>query len=180
VKFQTKEEEMRKIQRIFGIFLCTTMLFTLCGMEIFAKGPLDGQTIDGSLLTSNAEAFDTKPLIPENPFESEISPYGTYLSNGTAGITDHENGVIYVSGETSCYRTCDSVQVNLYLERLANGSWYTVSMHPHTSYNTYFASHGLYLSVAKGYYYRVRGGHVAKKGITTETVTTCSNGIFID
>ncbi len=171
---------MKRIKKIFSIVLCTTMLFVLCGIEIFAKGPLDGQVIDGSLLTSDTKAFDTKELTPENPFESEIIPYGTYLSNGTAGITDHGNGVIYVSGETSCYRTCDSVQVNLYLERLSNGSWYTVTSQPHTAYNTYFASNGLYLAVAKGYYYRVRGGHVATKGITTETVTTCSNGIFID
>lgn len=170
---------MKRIKKIGSIFLCITILCVTLGIEVLAVGPLDGQIVDGSLLTSDLEATDAKVLIPDNPFE-EIVPYGNYLATGNAGIINEGNGVVYISGQTSCYETCDSVRVDLALERLSNGSWYTVSMHPHTEYNTYFASTGLYLAVAKGYYYRVRGRHIVTKGVSTESNVTCSNGIFID
>ena len=33
--------------------------------------------------------------------------------------------------------------------------------------------------VSKGYYYRVKGTHIAKKGSTTESCTTCTSAIYI-
>lgn len=171
---------MKKVGRSLFLFCSMVMMVAFYALKGNADGPLDGQVIDGSLLTSEQEAFDEKPLIPENPFESEIVPYGTYLSYGTVGISQSASGVVYISGDTICYRTCDSVQVNLYLERLSNGSWSNVTMHHYMGYNTYAASTGIAISVPKGYYYRVRGGHVAKKGSVTESTTTCTNGIYIN
>lgn len=162
------------------------VLFMLCGVFVFmslfninskAAGPMDGQIIDGSLLTSDESAFDEKPLLPDNPFEAV--PSGTYLSNGISGITDKGGGVIYVSGQTNCYRTSDKVQVYLYLERLSNGGWGTVKTHSNVAYNTYTVNAGVSFLMPKGYYYRVKGTHIAKKGSTTESCTTCTSAIYI-
>ena len=66
--------------------ICFVLMFLLCiGLRSNAAGPLDGEVIDGSLLTSNDSASDEKELVPE--FLTEIVPYGTYLSNGSCNIS---------------------------------------------------------------------------------------------
>lgn len=164
---------MKKIKKIFAFFL-TLICLNLCFVEGIAAGPLDGQVIDGSLLTSEESAFDEKPLLPENPFEEGIMPYGTYLSNGISGITDQGGGVVYVSGHTNCYQTSDKVQVYLYLEKLSNGGWSTIRTHSNAASNTYQVSAGINYLVQKGYYYRVKGTHLAKKGSKVESCITCT------
>ena len=153
------------------------ILYILIGIFVFANymlisgkaaGPMDGQIIDGSLLTSNESAFDEKPLIPENPFDGNINLSGTYLSNGISDITNKGGGLV-----------SDKVQVYLYLERLSNGGWGTIKTHSNVAYNTYKVDAGMGFAVTKGYYYRVKGTHIAKKGSTTESCTTCTSAIYI-
>lgn len=171
---------MEKIKKLaLTIFLGNIFLFSFIVINGKAAGPMDGQIIDGSLLTSDQSAFDEKPLLPEDPFEEGIMPYGTYLSNGISGITDQGGGVVYVSGHTNCYRTSDKVQVYLYLEKLSNGGWSTIRTHSNTATNTYQVSAGISYSVQKGHYYRVKGAHMAKKGSTIESCTTCTSAIYI-
>ena len=160
-----------------GIFL---LVFCLMGITPKADGFSVGQIIDGSLLTDEKEAFDMKELVPESPFDQEIIPFGTYLSNGTARITDQGNGVVDISGETYCYKVSDEVFVKLYLQKLSNGGWSTIKMHSNTAYNTYVAYAGVSFSVPKGHYYRVKGTHYAKKNGVTESTTTCTSGVYIN
>lgn len=143
-----------------------------------AAGPLDGQTVDGSLLTSELEASDTKELISVEEM-SGIIPYGVYLSNGIASIVNKGNGVVYVCGETFCNKVSDEVYAKVYLERLTNSGWSTIKTHSNISYNTNYTSAGVIFSVSKGYYYRVRGYHYAKKGSKLESTSTCTSGIYI-
>ena len=173
---------MKKVKTHFFIALCFIMAVTFYKVNSKASGPLDGQMIDGSLLTSESQVEDTKPLLPDSTDEREdgIMPFGTYLSNGTAALVNKGGGTVYIAGETYCYRVSDVVKVNLYLEQLSNGSWHTVQSRPYTAYNTYVASSGIYFAVSKGYYYRVRGYHSAQKGSTYESTSTCTNGIYID
>ena len=160
---------------IIGIvFFSTSLLITAS-----AAGPLDGQIVDGALLTSDESATDEKPLLP---VESNLGviPYGTYLSNGISTINDKGSGLVYISGYTNCYRTSDKVQVTLYLERLSNSGWTTKKTQSNVAYNTYRVDTGMGFAVAKGYYYRVRGAHIAKKGSTVESCNTCTSAIYID
>lgn len=159
-----------------GIFFLMLCLF---GVTPKASDFSVGQMIDGSLLTNEKESFDTKELIFENPLYQVVVPYGTYLSNGTARITDQGNGVVNISGETYCYRVSDEVFIKLYLQKLSNGGWSTIKMHSNTAYNTYVVYAGVSFSVPKGYYYRVKGTHYAKKSGVTESTTTCTSGIYI-
>ena len=129
---------MNNIKRkIIGIFFLAFCLFSI---QPKADDFSAGQIVDGSLLTDEMQAFDTKEMVIEDPFDQEITPFGTYLSNG---------------------------------------GWSTIKMHSNTAYNTYVVYAGVSFSVPKGYYYRVKGAHYAKKGGVTESTTTCSSGIYI-
>ena len=142
----------------------------------------DGDNVDGSILTHESSAQDTRPLLPEDSLndDSGISLYGDYLARGSVRIVDEGNGVVYISGETNCLSTCNSVSINIYLERLVNGSWQTVSSRSHTAKNTYFTSYGISLAVRKGYYYRVTGSHSVTHNGVTESTTTATDAIYID
>ena len=61
--------------KIRGILLAVFSVVCILAMSLtgFAAGPLDGQIVDGSLLTSNAYAEDSRELIPEG----DVSTYGT-------------------------------------------------------------------------------------------------------
>ena len=170
---------MKRIKNVLFIILGMVLFSGYLSMDGKAAGPLDGQVIDGSLLTSDESAFDEQPLVIQNPLGGGIAPFGTYLSNGISGITYKGGGIVYVSGYTNCYRTSDKVQVYLYLERLTNGGWSTIRTHSNVSYNTYKVSADISYMVTKGYYYRVKGTHIAKKGSTVESCTTCTSAIYI-
>lgn len=170
---------MKKIRLSVIMVFCMTLIFSMCQIVGNAAGPLDGQTVDGSLLTSDSEASDEQPLVPANPFEGGIVPYGTYISSGTANIQKEGNYGVYISGATYCYKTSDQVEVNLYLQKLSNGSWNTVQIQTHKAYDTYYTSVGVGFAVQKGYYYRVQGSHLARKGDIVETCTTCTGAVYV-
>lgn len=170
---------MKLANKIFSMLICFVMCINLFSIVTFAAS--DGDVIDGSVLTHESSAQDTKTLVPENSNDNPgISLYGKYLSRGSVLISDEGNGVVYISGTTNCYTTCDKVSVSIYLERLVNGSWQTVTSRSHTSTNTYFTSYGISLAVKKGYYYRVVGSHSVTHNGITEANTTASNAIYID
>lgn len=170
---------MKYLKKYIFLIMSIILCYNFLSLKGEASGNLDGQIIDGSLLTSDNSAFDKKPLIPLLPFGSGTSTYGDYLSDGISGITNKGNGVVYVSGQTSCYQVSDKVQVFLYLEKLTNNGWATIQTHSNVAYNTYKVDAGINYSVSKGHYYRVRGAHTAKKGSTIESCTTCTSAIYI-
>ena len=87
---------MKKTKNLFLLVLAIMFFANLTVISGKAQGPLDGEIVDGSLLTSDESAFDEKPLILQNSLEGDIIPFGTYLSNGISGITDKGGGVVYV------------------------------------------------------------------------------------
>lgn len=166
-------------KKIVSMVICCIMCISMFSMVAFAEEA--GDIIDGSILTHESSAQDTKLLLPEDSLnDTGISLYGDYLARGSVRIVDEGNGVVYISGETNCLSTCNSVSITIYLERLVNGSWQTVSSRSHTSTNTYFTSYGISLAVKKGYYYRVVGSHSVTHNGITEANTTATNAIYID
>ena len=160
---------MKTIKKRLSIVICLVLCFSLMSLNVNASGPMDGQMVDGSLLTSEKSVKGTW----------SAKARGDYLSSGYGSIDNYGNGVIKISGMTMCTRACDKVIFNLYLERLVNGNWVSVDQRYHTAYNTTQASYSTSLVVAKGYYYRIQGVHMATKGSTTETSNSWSNGIWI-
>ena len=180
MKFLTKEELLIRQKRRWILLLSIVTTLVIGSITVSAAGPMDGQVVDGTLLTSVAETSDEQVLVPGGIIEDGVTPYGNYLSRGIAYLGDEGTGLVWMSGETVCYEISEIVRVNLYLDRLVNGSWITHKTDYFTQENTYYAHNGLYMSVPKGYYYRLRGYHSAMKNGKTETTTTCTDGLYID
>ena len=170
-------KKIKKIVSVVWMMLCIICLAFSSKADEYAVG----QIIDGSVLTNLEKASDSRELIlQDDDSNEEIVPFGTYLSNGEVTINKQGSGLVYVSGAKYCYRVSDVIYVELYLEQLSNGGWHTVKTHSKTAYNDNYAYTGLGFAVSSGHYYRVKGYHYAKKGSKIESVTTCSNGIYID
>lgn len=157
---------------VLGAVILLAMVFcaNLPVVRAEAAGPRDGEVVDGSLLTSDLEATD----------RFEIVQRGAFLSMGVSAISNRGNGLIYIGGETFCFRTSDKVKVYLYLERLVGDAWEPVLQKPATESNTYYARNGVYLTVDKGSYYRVRGTHTAILENESESCYTLTAGIYIE
>lgn len=160
---------MKRIKRTLCLLLCLVLCFQISSIKTEAADSMNGLIIDGSVLSNEKAAIGTSYGLLR----------GAYLSNGTVGISNEGNGTIGISGATYCYQKCSQVKCNVYVERLENGNWVSVTNRSVTENNTYTASISLYLNVKKGYYYRVRGGHAAIQNGKAETTTSTSSGIYI-
>lgn len=112
--------------------------------------------------------------------DTGIQPYGTYIACGSSEIQEIGTGQVRVIASTSCYRTCDKVTADVYLESKEGGSWWTVTYKQGTGYDTYYVSTSKDVAVARKQYYRASGGHTVQKGNTIETTTTVTGSMYID
>lgn len=148
---------------LIGCFLMGTL-------QVAAADELLGTVVDGSVLTDGSEA------------ESTVYPRqrGSYISSGSGRIIIAGTGSVTISGNTSAYQNVDKIKVTLYLQRLENGQWVPVtSVGPKTNYNTNYVSNSKTYSVARGYYYRVTGGHTVIENGSSEALTSYTNGVWV-
>lgn len=136
--------------------LITWMLATtLCMASIFT-------------LKINAHAEGTDEDIPYEELltEDAVIGYagaqtrGVYLSSGTSIINDAGGGKIGAGGTTTAAKKC-TVSVNVIVERKSGSSWVRVTSWTVTNQNSLLACASKAISVASGYYYRVRCVHRA-------------------
>ena len=82
---------MKKTKNLFLLVLAIMFFANLTVISGKAQGPLDGEIVDGSLLTSDESAFDEKPLILQNSLEGDIIPgeitFFRLQSNADAELT---------------------------------------------------------------------------------------------
>ena len=165
------------MKKTFGKWGCILAMFvgiltlSLNQKEVYAEEPQYlGQEIDGSVLTDNSEAEDLQQVRLRN----------SYLGEGFIKIVNNGNGVVGIGGSTSCFVTCDTVKLNLYLERSKGDTgFYSYKSFEYTAYNTYTLVKGFNYAVEKGYYYRLRGYHYASKNGVGENLISVTNGIYI-
>ena len=149
------------------LLLCCFIMSTL---QVAAADELLGTVVDGSVLTDGSEA------------ESTVYPRqrGSYLSSGSGRVTIAGTGSVTVSGSTTAYQTVDTIKVTLYLQRLENGQWvHVATLGPRAKYNTNYVSNSKTYSVARGYYYRVSGGHTVIENGSSEALTSYTNGVWV-
>lgn len=149
------------------LLMCCFLMSTL---QVAAADELLGTVVDGSVLTEEMEAETT--VYPRQR--------GSYLSSGSGHIVLAGTGKVTISGSTSAYQIVDTVKLTLYLQRLENGQWVPVAtLGPKAVYNTNYVSNSKTYSVARGYYYRVYGGHTAIEGSKSEALTSYTNGVWV-
>lgn len=103
---------------------------------------------------------------------------GNNLNYGTTQATKVSSHEINVYGLTQCHHKCETVYLNLSLERKVNGTYETYKTWKYTSSNATNLTKSINVIVPRGYYYRVRGYHAAKDG-SKESVNTLTKGVLI-
>lgn len=132
---------------LLALILCTTSLFTV-DMKASAEETGEEVTYE-SLMTEDA-------LIGN----MQSQTWGVYLVDGTSIINDAGGGKIGAGGSTTAAKKC-KVSVIVYVERKVGTSWVRVTSWTATNTNALVVSTGKTISVASGYYYRVRCTHYA-------------------
>ncbi|MCC8100879.1 MAG: DUF6147 family protein [Clostridiales bacterium] len=144
----------------------------LGSMHVSAADELLGTVVDGSLLTEETEV--STMVYPKARW--------SYLSNGTGSMTVTGTRTIRLSGSTTASQSVDVIYVNMYLQRLVNGTWCTYYVGTKiTKYDAYFVSSTeTGISVEGGYYYRAIGSHVVSENGKIESASSYTNGIWVD
>ncbi len=159
----------KKRKTIIATVLLMCMVFG--GFHSSAADELLGTVMDGSLLTEETEV------------EGIVYPKArySYLASGTGSLKLTGTRTVLMTGITTALQSVDKIQVYTYLQQLYNGTWVNYySGTPGIKYNTYYVSTSNTVTVEGGYYYRTCGAHSAKEGSTTESLSSYTNGMWID
>lgn len=163
---------MKKYMKKFlGLITVVCMIVGLSSTVYASEYPTDlGKVVDGST------------LIDKNYAESIIynPARGNILNRGVARISDNGNGSVNAYGAVLPAVKCDTLRLEMTIQRLVGGSWANVKSYSDIAYNSSLLSKSYNYSVAKGYYYRVKVACIATKGGTTETQMPITDGIWID
>lgn len=158
---------MKKIICLFFSFL----LFFNIGVNVHAEGLNDlGKVVDGSILLNTNESTVTLENVAK----------GNILNNGTVSVGNKGNGVVNVSGSVLAGVVCDKLLLKMTLQRYSDGAWRYVQDFTDTRYNHSLLTKSYNVSVAKGYYYRVKAACLAYKGSVVESKSPMTDGIWID
>lgn len=165
---------MNRKKRVGALFLILTMMCTLLlsTVQVSAGVEQAGLTVDGSLLTTDSAVEDTALILTR----------GNILNSGTAQLSNLGDRKLGIAGSTACHVYCDTVICNMYLEYLdeETGAWNNYVTWNSSDTDVY--AHTVYYEqkVEGGYWYRLRGGHIAIKGDTIESITTATDGIWVE
>ena len=164
---------MKKVMNLKSLLFCAMLALAISLNAVNVQaGTLDylGNTIDGSVLTDEQESSGEYLSVARS----------TYLHQGTVRITNNGNGYVGIFGGTECNVSCNTVKLNVYLERSSgNGNFYSYQKWENVEYNTNSVYMSTQVKVEKGYYYRLRGYHSCTKNGVIENGGSVTDGIYI-
>lgn len=158
---------MNKLRKYVGICILSGVL------AITNIAPV---SVHASSLLDKITESETLKDVAEDISYSRLK--GNNLNYGSAKISKLASNKINVYGLTQCHRFCDTVYLDLFLERKENGSYSTYKYWKFTAENVTSLSKSINVIVPSGYYYRIRGYHAAKDG-SKESTTTLTSGILV-
>lgn len=152
-------------RKILIMLLTAVICFTsVVNWEIYARAEASVEDIDMSeIMTEDA-------LIGY----AESQTWGVYLIDGHSVINKISSSKVGAGGVTNAAVQC-SVSVTSILERKVNGSWVRVTSWSQTNTNAYYAIISKSVTVASGYYYRVRSHHYA----STDSASSYTNALWV-
>jgi len=168
----------RLLSVILALALCLGMS-TLSAVQVHAE---DEENVDDEF-GEQVEGLDGSELTDELVSEvivykygdGSIMPFGSYLSSGTASISNSGNGKVSAYGATFAYSKVSTIKVSVMVQRYNGSSWVSYSSWSASASTASFVSSLKTISVTKGYHYRTKCVHSAGG----ESMTTYTNGIYI-
>lgn len=161
---------MKKYKKIISLFFSILLFFSLCVNVKAADFEDLGKVVDGSQLLNTKESTVTLESLAK----------GNILNNGTASLANNGNGEVNVYGAVLGSVVCDKLLLKMTLQRYSGGYWEDVKYFSDTKYDHSMLTKSYNVSVAKGYYYRVKAVCLAYKGNIVESKSPMTNGIWID
>lgn len=158
------------LHRLCKKVLSLCLAFMMAAVAFFPTVSVYAASDGSSLYEDVIEVSDT----------TTVRTRGNFLDFGTVQMTKISPTRVRITGITAAHVQCDKLGVGLYLERCTDGKnygsyrhWYfwleNVDTHTET----------LEVIVPTGYWYRLRGSHVAIKDGNGESVTTLTNGLYM-
>lgn len=161
---------MKNCKKIVGWALSLILFFSI-GVNAKAASFEDlGKIVDGSKLTIEKQSIVSLENVAK----------GNILNKGIASVANNGNGEVNVSGSVLAGVVCDKLLLKMTLQRYSGGYWEDVKYFTDTRYNHSLLTKSYNVSVAKGYYYRVKAACLAYKGSVVESKSPMTNGIWID
>ena len=124
----------------------------------------------------SVEDIDMSEIMTEDALigYAESQTWGVYLIDGYSVINKISSSKVGAGGTTNAAVQC-SVKITSILERKVNGSWVRVTSWSQTNTNAYYAMISKSVTVASGYYYRVRSHHYA----STDSASSYTSALWI-
>lgn len=158
------------IKKMIGLILFVCMLMGTYTTTFASEYPSNlGEVVDGSVLTDEDSA--------ESIFYNRAR--GNILNRGVAQIANNGDGSVNAYGAVMGAVKCDTLRLEINIQRLQGSSWVNVQRYSTTASNASLLTKSYNCTVTKGYYYRVMAACIATKGGTTETQIPVTNGIWI-
>ena len=126
------------------------------------------QMVDGSYLTNDEESVGEAVLVMR----------GEDLQTGTSKVSKSSSTTIAAGGTTAAKHVVDEIGIIVAVERLKVGtsSWYFYRSWEKEKYDSSYVTSSKTLTVAKGYYYRVRCTHWANSDVSS----SFTNGVLLN
>lgn len=152
-------------KRIISLFLTMLICFTgLLNWNISANAEGESEDIPMSELATQDALIGYM----------QNQTWGVYLSSGQSIINKISSTKVGAGGVTNAAVQC-TVKVTSILERKVNGSWVRVNSWTQTNTNASYAMISKSVTVASGYYYRVRSHHYA----SSDSATSYTSALWI-
>ena len=124
----------------------------------------------------SVEDIDMSEIMTEDALigYAESQTWGVYLIDGHSVINKISSSKVGAGGTTNAAVQC-TVKITSILERKVNGNWVRVTSWSQTNTNAYYAMISKSVTVASGYYYRVRSHHYA----STDSASSYTSALWI-
>ena len=158
------------MRKIFAVFLLILIIMSVMSVPVLAS--------KDSAPTAAVHQTRAELLSQINPEEAESRDY--LIEEWYSEIRSIGNGQVSLYGWTRCNTTCDSVSVELQLQRWNGSNWSTIGTYVFEAFNTDYNWGVRTVSVATGDHYRVKSYHRAEDGSIYDQTTAVTQSVYVD
>jgi hypothetical protein len=159
------------MRKILEVFLLILIIMSVMNVPVLAASKDSAQTA----VVHNTRA---ELLSHINPEEAESRDY--LIEEWYSEIRSIGNGQVSLYGLTRCNTTCDSVSVELQLQRWNGSNWSTIGTYVFEAFNTDYNWGLRTVSVSTGNHYRVKSYHRAEDGSIYDQTTAVTQAIYLN